>query len=105
MAQLAIIGKEDFTLGFMLAGVRDIYVDREERETLLHIEKLLKDPDVGIVVLQQETFDSLPEYLQEDLVRMVRPVVVTLSRKGEAGKLREMIIKSIGVDLWNEKGE
>ncbi|MEM4756286.1 MAG: V-type ATP synthase subunit F [Candidatus Woesearchaeota archaeon] len=102
MAHLAVIGKEEFTLGFMLAGVRKIYIDRGSKETQKIIEELKADPSIGIIVIQQETFDELADYIQEELIRLVKPVVVTLSKKGEAQKLREMIIKSIGVDLWQE---
>jgi len=100
MARLAVIGTEEFTLGFMLAGVRDIFVDHNPQTTEKIIDEL--DKDIGILVMQQESFDGLPDYTREDLIKSVKPVVVTLSKKGDGGQLREMIIKSIGVDLWEK---
>jgi len=102
MSEIAIVGKEEFTLGFMLAGVRKIYVDHNLEETKNKLIDFMNDENIGIIVLQQETFNELPVHIQDNLVKSVKPVVVTLSKTADAGKLREMIIKSIGVDLWEK---
>jgi len=104
MKTIHVVGKEEFTLGFLLAGIRNIFVDINHKKTAEHISSLL-NRDANIVVIQQESFDSLPLGLQEDLVKSVRPVTVVLSKKGEAEKLREMIIKAIGVDLWQNDSQ
>lgn len=100
MAKLAVIGTEEFTLGFMLAGVRDVYVARTAEEIRTSIESL--SDEIGILVIGQESFALLPDYLRADLMKSVRPVVVTLSKEGDGGQLRDMIMKSIGVDLWEK---
>ena len=102
MSEIAVVGKEEFTLGFMLVGVRNMYVDHDSKETHIKLQTMIKDENIGIIVLQQESFDSLPDHFQEDLIKSVKPVVITLSKTADAGKLREMIIKSIGVDLWEK---
>lgn len=105
MHSIVIFGKEEFALGFMLAGITNIIVDNSPEETRKTIEDICLNKgknncDVNIAVIQQETFDELPSHVQEELVKQIKPVVITLSRKGDAGKLREIIMKSIGVDLW-----
>lgn len=102
MSKIVVVGGEEFTLGFMLVGIKDIVTDFNTDETVNNVRSLLDNPDVGIIIMQQEVFDEMPIKLKETLTKSVKPVVVLLSKKGDAGNLREMIIKSIGVDLWEK---
>jgi vacuolar-type H+-ATPase subunit F/Vma7 len=102
MAEIVVVGKEEFTLGFMLVGIKRIINDIDKDSTINNLKALLEDENVGIIILQQETFDNMPITLREKLVKSVKPVVVLLSKDGDSGNIREMIIKSIGVDLWEK---
>ncbi|MBI2143244.1 V-type ATP synthase subunit F [Candidatus Woesearchaeota archaeon] len=95
--EIAVIGKEDFCLGFSLAGVRNIFETENPAEA---IGKAFDDPDVGVVVVDESLMDKLDEFEKAKLEASVRPVFMTLSLKEESDALKKMIKKSIGVELW-----
>ncbi|MBI2550056.1 V-type ATP synthase subunit F [Candidatus Woesearchaeota archaeon] len=95
--ELAVIGREDFCLGFSLAGVRGIF---ETDNPAGAIKKVSGDADVGVVVFDESLSGKLDEFDRARLENSVRPVFVMLSLKEESDALRKMIKKSIGVELW-----
>lgn len=95
--ELAVIGKEDFCLGFSLAGVRNIFETESPADAL---KKVSGDPEVGVVVFDESLLERLDEFEKARLEGSVRPVFVMLSIKEESGALKKMIKKSIGVELW-----
>ena len=95
--ELAVIGKSEFTLGFRLAGVKKVVEFKKDE----HVVDMLNDQALGIVITDQETFDGLNEHLREDVTNSITPVFVVVSAKPQEG-LRNMIIRSIGVDLMKD---
>jgi V/A-type H+/Na+-transporting ATPase subunit F len=95
--ELAVIGKSEFTLGFRLTGIKKIIAIKKEEE----MKNTLNDKSLGIVITDQETFDGLSYNLKEDVTNSIKPVVVVVSGKPQEG-LRNMIIRSIGVDLLKD---
>ena len=96
--EIAVIGNDEFVTGFALAGVRNIYpaVDNLEEK----VEHVMKQPDVGILVMQQEQFKSLDNKTKKMLEKAVKPVLVLVSEEAGGGDIRKMIERSLGVDLW-----
>lgn len=92
--ELAIIGKSEFTLGFRLAGIKRVVEFKTEEDVV----GMLNDDTLGIVITDQETFDRLNDHLKEDVTNSITPVFVVVSAKPQE-ELRNMIIRSIGVDL------
>ena len=95
--ELAVIGKEDFCLGFSLAGVRNILETESPAEAL---RKVSEDSGVGVVVFDESLMEKLDEFERARLEASIRPVFVMLSLKEESDALKKMIKKSIGVELW-----
>lgn len=95
--ELAVIGKEDFCLGFSLTGVRNIFETENPAEA---VRNVIKDQDVGVVVIDESLMDRLDEFEKAKIEASVRPVFMTLSLKEENDALKKMIKKSIGVELW-----
>jgi V/A-type H+/Na+-transporting ATPase subunit F len=100
MKSIAVIGKSEFTLGFKLTGIRNIIDTKQSKEDVL---SLLKDTDVGIVIIDDETMQGLDEYTKEQVVGSISPVFVVVSESVNQGELRKMIIQSIGVDLMKDE--
>ncbi len=98
MTEIAVTGMEDFLLGFNLAGVRHTF--KAEENPVETIREVMDLDEVGIVVVDEETMNNLPEHVQEEVNNSVNPVVVKLSEEAGAEQLREKIVRSIGVDLW-----
>jgi len=96
MKEIAVVGEQEFTLGFRLAGIKNVI--NAER-----IPELLNDNSLGIIILDQQTMDNLDERIREEVVASISPVFVVVTETAEQGELRKMIIQSIGVDLLKEE--
>jgi V/A-type H+/Na+-transporting ATPase subunit F len=100
--EIAVLGTSEFTLGFRLAGIRNVTdvtntpdkTDAPDREAA----ELMGAKDVGIVIIDQKTFDNASEGTKEDMTNSIKPVFVVVSDQPQE-ELRKMIIRSIGVDL------
>ena len=95
--ELAVIGREDFCLGFGLAGVRSVYETDNPTEAL---KEVIADGSIGVVVFDESLLGGLDEFEKARLETSVRPVFVMLSLNEECDALKRMIKKSIGVELW-----
>ncbi len=100
MKKLAVIGDPDFTLGFMLAGISDIYEVSADEEIVKAVEDVLKRDDVGVVIIRQEYLRKLPPILRREIDEKVEPTFVSVGGTGGVEEIREKIRKAIGVDLW-----
>lgn len=98
--ELAVIGNEDFILGFRLLGIRKIYMTKGE-EFEDKIECVLEDKDVGILVLRDDTLEKISPTMKERLRNSIRPVLITVGH--EEDNLRFKIRRAIGIDLYSEK--
>ena len=95
--ELAVIGKEDFCIGFSLAGVRNVFETAEPADA---IERVNQNQEVGVVIFDESLLNKIDEFEKSKIEGSVRPVFVMLSLNEESDALRKMIKKSIGVELW-----
>ena len=99
MVELAIAGGEEFLLGFQLAGISNVFKIEQDKNVENFIDEIKENKEIGILVLDDTIMKRLPEHVQGDLNKSVRPVVVVLSTEKGSTSLRDNIIKAIGVDL------
>lgn len=93
MSKMIAIGDEEFTFGFELVGIEARKLD--ELETLLQ-----RGTDAGIIVLNQNDYETLPVKLKHRIDRSLQPIVVILSEEDvKGGNLREAVMRTLGVDL------
>jgi V/A-type H+-transporting ATPase subunit F len=105
MMELAVFGAPEFTLGFRLSGITKVVdVDESGRSDAdKRLLDLIEDQNIGIIIADDRTMNSLSERMRERAESLVRPVIVIVSAEPTAQEtLRKMIIKSIGVDLWKQ---
>ena len=103
MSKIGVIGNSEFILGFQLAGISDTFNVRAGEDPLIGIQKMMEDKDISIVIMDErlvERVDLSERGLFED---SIEPVFITLSTVATQEGLKNMIKKSIGIDLW--KGE
>jgi V/A-type H+-transporting ATPase subunit F len=100
MKRLAVIGDPDFTVGFMLAGITDVYEVSSDEEIVRAVEDVLKREEVGVVIIRQEYLKKLPPGLRKEIDERVEPTFVSVGGTGGVEEIREKIRKAIGVDLW-----
>ena len=97
--EIAVVGSDDFTLGFRLAGVDKTYNTKNNEEMATVLKSLLNDSEIGIIVVDSEDLIQLPDRLRQQLSDSVSPTVLGIGTE-EDNTLRESIRKAIGVDLW-----
>lgn len=97
--KVVAIGGKAFVTGFVLSGVKGVYVS-SPKEALEEIEGLLTDTDVGLVMVS----DELSKPIREDLtaIRSKRPVPLIYEVPGPGGKqekveYRAMLRSILGV--------
>jgi V/A-type H+-transporting ATPase subunit F len=97
--QIAVIGNDDFVTGFRLAGISSVFESEKELDS--EIEKALQIEDIGVVIMEEEAYNSLVgNRVKTRLEKLVKPVIITISSKGKETNIGEMIKRSLGVDLW-----
>jgi V/A-type H+-transporting ATPase subunit F len=98
--KIGVIGHESFTLGFRLAGIKRAR-EPDEDEYADHLEEMLDDPELGILVCHADDLEDLPRRTGEKLEETVDPVVIRVGEEGH-GDLRERVKQAIGIDLFQE---
>ena len=95
--ELAVVGRDDFVLGFRLAGVRKTYsVEPDAFESTLN--EVLADADVGILVVSTDDLQRLGHGTRRKLETVPRPVVIAVGSQQEED-LRTKVKRAIGIDL------
>ncbi len=97
--EIAVVGALEFTLGFQLAGVKNLYNPSDEEEMAETLNSLLKQSEIGVVVVDNIDLMKLPERLRFRLSESVTPTVLGVGTE-EDNTLRESIKSALGVDLW-----
>ena len=97
---IAVIGNEEFVLGFRLAGLRRVFVAHQE-DYQERIIEAMQDPEVGILAVDGEDLKNLTPQMRAKVTDSISPVIVTVGGAG-MGDLREKIKRAIGVDVYKE---
>lgn len=100
--EIAVLGNEEFVLGFRLAGVKRIFVAEQGKleERLL---ELLENPAIGVLAISSSSLDELSTVTRSKALDSIAPVVVPVGR--EEGDLRGKVKRAIGVDLYKTESE
>lgn len=96
---IAVIGDEELTLGFQLAGVQKAYEPESLEDYREKIVELLETEDIGIVVAEQSDVQQLPDRIRVRVEESVDPVVVALSEDTGISGLEEKIQNVIGINI------
>ena len=97
--EIAVVGQLEFTLGFQLAGVENLYNPSDDEEMAEILRTLLGQAEVGVVVVVNFDLVQLSERLRQQLSERVTPTVLGIGTE-EDNSLRESIKSALGVDLW-----
>ena len=100
--EIAVIGSDEFVLGFRLAGIRRVFVANSDN----YQEKMLEamsQPTIGILAVDAKDLDNLSFQTSQKVMDSSQPVVVPVG--GDDGDLREKVKRAIGVDLYKTEDE
>jgi len=95
--EIAVIGSEEFVLGFRLAGLRQVFVATPENyESKMH--EAVAKPEIGILAVDSKDLQLLSPQFRQKVLDMIQPVVVPVGK--DESDLREKVKRAIGVDLY-----
>ena len=100
--EIAVLGSEEFTLGFRLAGIRRVFVANPENYQDKSLEAI-SQPTIGILAVDAKDLDNLPFNLRHKVMESIQPVVVAVG--GSDDDLREKVKRAIGVDLYKNEDD
>ena len=97
--EIAVVGTTDFTLGFQLAGLSQLFNPADDEEMIAIMRSFLDQKEIGVVVIDSAELSKLPERLRIQLSESITPTVLGIGAE-EDNTLRESIKSALGVDLW-----
>jgi len=100
--EIAVIGSEEFVLGFRLAGLKRVFVADENNYQSV-IAEAMSDAQIGILAVAAEDLKYLPYNIKSRVMDSIQPVVVPIG--GDESDLRERVRRVIGVDLYKTEDE
>jgi V/A-type H+-transporting ATPase subunit F len=95
--EIAVIGSEEFVLGFRLAGLRRVFVATPENYEKRMLEAVAV-PEIGILAADSKDLTLLSPAVRQRVLDSIQPVVVPVGR--DESDLREKVKRAIGVDLY-----
>ena len=98
MVKTAVLGSNEFVVGFQLAGIKNTIEISDN--PIQDINNLKENKEIGIVVIDEKIMESLDKHQRLEVEDSVYPVFIPVSTKVEQDSLKRLIKKSIGVDLW-----
>ena len=98
--EIAVVGSEEFVVGFRLAGIKQVYGVPKERlqET---IAELMERKDIGILAVNTKDLERLPQQFMDRVMNSVDPVVIPVGE--EEGDMRAKVRRAMGIDLYRSK--
>ena len=98
MVKIAVVGSNEFIVGFQLAGIKDII--EAQSDYFNELKNIKNKKEIGIVVVDEKIMEKLEQHQRFDIESSVEPVFIPISTTSEQDSLKKLIKKSIGVDLW-----
>jgi V/A-type H+-transporting ATPase subunit F len=99
LSEIGVVGSQQFTLGFRLAGIRRIWDAANEDELERAVAAARRDELVSILVMQTGDLSRLSPRTRSEIVSATKPTLVAVGLE-EDNTLREKIKQAVGVDLW-----
>jgi len=94
--EIAVIGSEEFTLGFRLAGIKKSYVPEKFDDK---IAECLEEEELGIIITEERLITDSSRKTQNLIETSVDPIVIGLSEEAESERLQQKIKRAIGADI------
>ena len=98
--EIAVVGSEEFVVGFRLAGIKKVYgVPSEKLQDT--IAELMEKKDIGILAVNTKDLERLPQLFMDRIMNSVDPVVIPVGE--EEGDMRAKVRRAMGIDLYKSK--
>lgn len=100
--EIAVIGSDEFVLGFRLAGLKKVFIDNGEKYQE-KMQEALTDENIGILAVDAKDLQYLTANYRAKILNAIQPVIVPVG--GDESDLREKVKRAIGVDLYKTEDE
>ncbi len=102
--RISVVGDEDTTVGFRLAGVKDAHFARDSKEAGELLKKLAKEEGMGMIIVTERYADELREEIRALREGKIMPVFVEIpDKKGPMAKrvdpIKELVRRAVGVEI------
>lgn len=98
MVKIAVLGSNEFVVGFQLAGIKDTL--EVSNNSMDDINKIKAKKEHGVVIIEERILEGLDKHQRLQIEDSVDPVFIPISTRFEQDSLKRLIKKSVGVDLW-----
>ncbi len=106
LKKVAVIGDKDTTLGFAMAGVKDLFVMEPGEKGAQHLlERCLADTEIGIVIITERIADRIREDIDKlKFDKELYPIIIEIPDKqgeipGRKDPISLLIKRAIGVEV------
>lgn len=102
--KISVVGDLTTITGFRLAGVKDAYEVEEPSKAVSVLKELLKDENMGLIIISEKIADKLREDLKRLTEGRFTPLVVEIpDKKGPIEKrvdpIKELVKRAVGVEI------
>jgi vacuolar-type H+-ATPase subunit F/Vma7 len=97
--KLEVLCRPEIAAGFGLAGIGPTELESPDKTATL-VRELVRRPDVGVLLLEQQGYDALPDDLRRELGR--RPVPLVVAFPGPSWEVRPAEAEAYIVELLRQ---
>ena len=97
---MAVVGSEKFNLGFMLAGIENVF-KTDASNAPKTMQNILEAQEYAIVIVQEELMDALPRHLRYKITNAIKPLFVGVGHSTSTD-LQDKVKRAVGIDLMKD---
>lgn len=102
MKSFLISDNKDTWVGMKLAGIDGVILHKRE-EVLQTIKNVIKDEDIGILILTEKAADTVREEVMELKLKCKRPLIIEIPDRHGSSRSQDMITNyirdSVGIHI------
>ena len=92
--EIAVVGPLEFTLGFQLAGVKNLHNPNNDQELSELLKSLLNQKEIGVVVVDNIDLNKLSDRLRIQLTESVTPTCLLYTSPSPRDRTRSRMPSS-----------
>lgn len=104
--KIAVLGGHHFTMGFLFAGVQDVFTVHKESGEQKLVE-LMNSKDYAVIFISETLNEQLDWKLKKKISSLAYPVIVPLpditGESSEAANIKALIKRALGFDLMSKQ--
>lgn len=102
--EICVVGDPDTVTGFKLAGIKEGYKVGEASEALGILRDLIKEKDMGLIIVTERIGEELREEIKAMTEGKVTPIIVEIPDKGgpiekKIDPIKELVKRAVGIEI------